>query len=151
LAKSLGIQESNIFVMDNGNILEIDGEKGRIAGRLPSGNVYVDGLVLGSHAHVILRDRKLLSRDGIVVVIVALDKKEGKLVGTPDIVSRGFVDAEHDGTVIEQGAARSPHLGKGHRAGHRPSRDHRAVLCKAAPSVNCCRGILNKPAARKSG
>jgi ribonuclease J len=103
LVKSLGIPESNIFVMDNGNILEIDGEKGRIVSRLPYGNVYVDGLVLGRHAQVILRDRRMLSRDGIVVVIVALDKKEGCLVGTPDIVSRGFVDAEHDGAVIELG------------------------------------------------
>ena len=115
LAKSLGMPDSNIFVMDNGNILEIDGEKGRIAVKLPYGNVYVDGLVLGRHAHVILRDRKLLSRDGIVVVIVALDKKEGRLVGTPDIVSRGFVDAEHDGTVIEQGRELvASTLGKGH-------------------------------------
>lgn len=103
LAKSIGLPESNIFVMDNGNILEIDQEKGRIAGKLPYGNVYVDGLILGNHAQVILRDRKLLSRDGIVVVIVALDKKEGKLVSRPDIISRGFVDAEHDGAVIEQG------------------------------------------------
>ena len=103
LAKSVGIPESNIFVMDNGNILEIDGEKGRITGKLPYGNVYVDGLVLGHHAQVILRDRKLLSRDGIVVVIVAIDKKDGKLVGRPDIVSRGFVDFERDGSVIESG------------------------------------------------
>jgi ribonuclease J len=103
LAKGLGMPDSNVFIMDNGNVLEIDGEKGRIANKLPYGNVYVDGLVLGRHAQVILRDRKLLSRDGIVVVIVAVDKKEGKVVGRPDIVSRGFVDAEHDGTVIEQG------------------------------------------------
>jgi ribonuclease J len=103
LAKSIGMPESNIFVMDNGNVLELDAEKGRITGRVPYGNVYVDGLVLGHHAHVILRDRKALSRDGIVVVIVALDKKDGTLVGKPDIVSRGFVDAEHDGKVIDQG------------------------------------------------
>lgn len=101
LARSVGIPESNIFVMDNGNILELDGEKGRIAGKLPYGNVYVDGLVMGRHAHVILRDRKALSRDGIVVVIVAIDKKDSRLVGRPDIVSRGFVDAEHDGKVID--------------------------------------------------
>ncbi len=62
-------------------MLEIDGEKGRIASRLPYGNVYVDGLELGQHAQVILRDRRMLSRDGIVVVIVALDKKEGKAGG----------------------------------------------------------------------
>lgn len=76
LARNLGMPESNVFVMDNGNILEIDGERGRITGKLPYGNVYVDGLVMGNMANVILRDRKLLSRDGIVVVIVALDKKE---------------------------------------------------------------------------
>jgi len=103
LAKNLGMPESNVFVMDNGNILEIDGEKGRITGKLPYGNVYVDGLVMGNMANVILRDRKLLSRDGIVVVIIALDKKEGRLVGRPDIVSRGFVDQENDGSLIEQG------------------------------------------------
>ena len=103
LAKNLGMPESNVFVMDNGNILEIDGERGRITGKLPYGNVYVDGLVMGNMANVILRDRKLLSRDGIVVVIVALDKKEGRLVGRPDIVSRGFVDQENDGSLIEQG------------------------------------------------
>jgi ribonuclease J len=115
LAKSLGMTESNVFVMDNGNILELDGEKGRIAGKLPYGNVYVDGLVLGRHAQVILRDRKLLSRDGIVVVMVALDKNEGRLVGMPDIVSRGFVDSEHDGTVIDQGRELvASTLGKGH-------------------------------------
>jgi ribonuclease J len=103
LARSVGIPDSNIFVMDNGNVLELDGEKGRIATKLPYGNVYVDGLVLGRHAQVILRDRKALSRDGIVVVVVAVDKKDGRLVGRPDIVSRGFVDAEHDGKVIEAG------------------------------------------------
>jgi ribonuclease J len=119
LAKSVGIPESNIFVMDNGNILEIDGEKARITGKLPYGNVYVDGLVLGRHAHVILRDRKALSRDGIVVVIVAIDKKDGKLVGKPDIVSRGFVDVEHDGSVIEEGKELvAGTLGKGHHIEH---------------------------------
>lgn len=115
LAKGMGIPDSNIFVMDNGNVLEIDGEKGRISTKLPYGNVYVDGLVLGRHAQVILRDRKLLSRDGIVVVIIALDKKEGKLASRPDIVSRGFVDAEHDGAVIEQGRDLMQNtLSKGH-------------------------------------
>jgi len=103
LAKGLGMPENHVFVLENGNILEIDAEKGKINGRLPYGNVYVDGLVMGSMANVILRDRKLLSRDGIVVVIVAIDKKEGKLIGRPDIVSRGFVDFEHDGSIIEQG------------------------------------------------
>ena len=103
LAKNLGMPESNIFVLENGNILELDREKGKIAGRLPAGNVYVDGLVMGDLASVILRDRKLLSRDGIVVVIVAIDKKAGKIVGRPDIVSRGFVDMKEGEAILEQG------------------------------------------------
>ncbi|MCJ7829200.1 MAG: ribonuclease J, partial [Dehalococcoidia bacterium] len=103
LAKSLGMPETNIFVMENGMILELDREKGRIAGKLPTGNVYVDGLVMGDLASVILRDRKLLSRDGIVVVIVAIDKEKGRIVGRPDIVSRGFVDMKEGETILEQG------------------------------------------------
>lgn len=103
LAKALGMSETNIFILENGNILELDRENGRIAGRLPTGNVYVDGLVMGDLASVILRDRKLLSRDGIVVVIVAIDKEAGKIVGRPDIVSRGFVDMKEGEAILEQG------------------------------------------------
>jgi ribonuclease J len=103
LAKSIGMPEDNIFVIENGNILELDREKGRIVTKLPAGNVYVDGLVMGDLANVILRDRKLLSRDGIVVVIVAIDKERGKIVGRPDIVSRGFVDMKEGETILEQG------------------------------------------------
>jgi len=103
LAKTLGMPESNIFIMENGNILELGPDKGKIAGRLPSGNVYVDGLVMGNLASVILRDRKLLSRDGIVVVIIAIDKKIGKVIGRPDIVSRGFVDTKEGETILERG------------------------------------------------
>ena len=103
LAKGLGMPDNQVFVLENGSVLEIDGDRARVVTKLRYGNVYVDGLVLGDMAQVILRDRKLLSRDGIVVVIVALDKKEGRMVGRPDIVSRGFVDAENDGEVIERG------------------------------------------------
>jgi ribonuclease J len=103
LAKNLGMPEDNVFVMENGNILELDREKGKIVGRLPAGNVYVDGLVMGDLASVILRDRKLLSRDGIVVVIIAIDKENGKVVGRPDIVSRGFVEMKEGEAVLEQG------------------------------------------------
>jgi ribonuclease J len=103
LAKNLGMAESNIFVLENGNILELDRDKGKITGRLPTGNVYVDGLVMGDLASVILRDRKLLSRDGIVVVIIAIDKEKGRIIGRPDIVSRGFVDMKEGETILEQG------------------------------------------------
>jgi len=105
LAKTMGIPESNIFLMENGNILELGPDKGKITGKLPSGNVYVDGLVMGNLASVILRDRKLLSRDGIVVVIIAIDKRRGKIIGRPDIVSRGFVDTKEAENILEQARA----------------------------------------------
>ncbi len=103
LAKTLGLPDENIFVMENGDILELEPHKARIVGRLPSENVYVDGLVMGDLAGVVLRDRKLLSRDGIVVVMVAIDKNNGALIGRPDIVSKGFVDTRNGEDIIEQG------------------------------------------------
>lgn len=115
LARSLGVPPERVFVLENGSVLELDGEKGKVTTKIPYGNVYVDGLVMGDMASVILRDRKLLSQDGIVVVIVAIDKKDGKMVGKPDIVSRGFVDFEHDGAIIEQGRELvADMLGKAH-------------------------------------
>ena len=103
LAKNLGMPESNVFVMESGDILELDRDKGKMDGRVPSDNVYVDGLVMSNLANVILRDRKLLSRDGIVVVIVTIDKTRGMIIGRPDIVSRGFVDVREAESILEQG------------------------------------------------
>ena len=103
LAKTVGLSDNNIFIMEDGDILELEPNKARIVSRLPSENVYVDGLVMGDLAGVILRDRKLLSRDGIVVVIVAIDKNNGTLIRRPDIVSRGFVDTKNGEQILEQG------------------------------------------------
>ena len=103
LATNLGMPESNVFVMETGDILELDRDKGKINGRVPSNNVYVDGLVMSDLANSILRDRKLLSRDGIVVVIVAIDKTRGMVIGRPNIVSRGFVDMREAESILEQG------------------------------------------------
>jgi ribonuclease J len=116
LAKLVGLTDDHIFVMENGDILEIDQNKARIVGRLPSEKVYVDGLVMGDLAGLVLRDRKLLSRDGIVVVVVVIDKKTGTLIGRPDIVSKGFMDTKDGDTIIEQGrdlvASTLAHAGK---------------------------------------
>ena len=103
LAKTIGIPENNIFVMENGNILELDREKGKITGKLQSGNVYIDGQVMSNTANVVLHERKLLARDGIVVVSIAIDKNTGIIAGRPDIISRGFVDKKESETILEQG------------------------------------------------
>jgi ribonuclease J len=101
LAQGLGIPRENIFIVEDGAIVELDSNSGKVNGRVPANNIYVDGLVMEDMAGVILRDRKLLSKDGIVVVILALDKNEGTMASRPDIVSRGFVDARESEELLE--------------------------------------------------
>ncbi len=102
LAESVGIPQSNIFVLEDGDVLELGPNGGKVTGKVSSGNVYVDGLSVGDIGSVVLRNRRMLSRDGIVVVIVAINRQTGKLVGRPDIVSRGFVDTRESKDMMEE-------------------------------------------------
>ncbi|MDD5287549.1 MAG: ribonuclease J [Dehalococcoidales bacterium] len=102
LAQSVGIPKENIFVMEDGDVLELDQNSAKITGRINASNVYVDGLSVGDIGTVVLRDRQMLSRDGIVVVIIAVNRQTGKLVGRPDIVSRGFVDPQGYNEMLEK-------------------------------------------------
>ncbi len=102
LAQSIGIPEENTFVMEDGDILELSPQAGKITGKVSAGNVYVDGLSVGDIGSLVLRNRRMLSRDGIVVVIIAVNKQTGKLVGRPDIVSRGFVDTRESKDMIDE-------------------------------------------------
>ncbi|OGO03962.1 MAG: ribonuclease J [Chloroflexi bacterium RBG_13_54_9] len=101
LAQSLGIPENHTFVLENGDVLELDQQGARIATKISSSYVYVDGLGVGDIGQVVLRDRRALARDGILVVIIALDEQTGKVIGQPDIVSRGFVDMRESEALIE--------------------------------------------------
>jgi ribonuclease J len=101
LAQSVGIPEEHTFVLEDGDILELSPKWGKITGKVSTGNVYVDGLSVGDVGGIILRNRRMLSRDGIVVVIIAVNKQTGKLVGRPDIVSRGFVDINESKDMLE--------------------------------------------------
>ncbi|MDD4984592.1 MAG: ribonuclease J [Dehalococcoidales bacterium] len=102
LAQSIGIPKDNIFVLEDGDILELSQQSGKKTGRVTSGNVYVDGLSVGDIGSIVLRNRRMLSRDGIVVAIIAINKQTGKLVGRPDIVSRGFVDTRESKDMLEE-------------------------------------------------
>jgi ribonuclease J len=102
LAQSVGIPAENTFVLEDGDILELSPKWGRITGKVGTGNVYVDGLSVGDVGGIILRNRRMLSRDGIVVVIIAVNEQTGKLVGRPDIVSRGFVDINESKDMLEE-------------------------------------------------
>ena len=102
LAQSVGIPRENTFVLEDGDILEVSPESGRVTGKVASGNVYVDGLSVGDVGGVILRNRRMLAKDGMVVVIIAVNKQTGRLVGRPDIVSRGFVDTNESKDMLEE-------------------------------------------------
>jgi len=102
LAQSVGVPAENIFVLEDSDVLELNPQAGKITGKVSAGNVYVDGLSVGDIGSVVLRNRRMLSRDGIVVAIIAVDRQTGKLVGRPDIVSRGFVDTRESKDMIEE-------------------------------------------------
>jgi ribonuclease J len=102
LAQSVGIPKDNIFVLEDGDILELNPQAGKITGKVTSSNVYVDGLSVGDIGSVVLRDRRMLSKDGIVMVIIAINRQTGKLVGRPDIVSRGFVDTRESKDMLDE-------------------------------------------------
>jgi ribonuclease J len=97
LAHSLGIPDDNIMVAEDGDIIEISSEGIKHTGHTATGNVYVDGLSVGDVGQIVLRDRKVLSQDGILMAVLTVDKETGQPIAGPDIVSRGFVymrDAE---------------------------------------------------------
>jgi len=102
LAQSVGIPKEHTFVMEDGDVLEIDQSSAKVDGRITSSNVYVDGLSVGDIGTVVLRDRQMLARDGMVVVIIAVNRQTGKLVGRPDIVSRGFVDTNEYKNMLDK-------------------------------------------------
>ncbi|MDD4876657.1 MAG: ribonuclease J [Dehalococcoidales bacterium] len=101
LAQSIGMTKENIFVQEDGDILELNSQAAKITGKITSGNVYVDGMSVGDIGSVVLRNRRMLARDGIVVVIITVNRQTGKLIGRPDIVSRGFVDTRESKDMLD--------------------------------------------------
>jgi ribonuclease J len=91
LARDMGIPSDRIFVAENGQVLDFTRKSGRVAGRVTAGKVLVDGLGVGDVGNIVLRDRKQLSQDGILIVVVTINRESGLVVAGPDIVSRGFV------------------------------------------------------------
>jgi ribonuclease J len=103
LARSMGIPKENIFVLDNGDILELGQDSGKMVARTRVGVIYVSGLITGELDNTVLRDRKLLSRDGVVVVTIAVDAESGKLAEKPRIITRGLIDTGEEQKLIEKG------------------------------------------------
>jgi ribonuclease J len=102
MAQQLGIPAKNIFVIESGQVLELDGNEGWLGEEVAGGYVFVDGLGVGDVGQVVLRDRQHLSRDGFLIAVVAVDEKTGELLAEPDIISRGFVYMREAEDLIEQ-------------------------------------------------
>jgi len=106
LGEAVGIAKQNIFVVENGQVIEFDEDGGFLSENVPSGQIMVDGLGVGDVGKVVLRDRHLLSRDGFVVVVIAIDEKTGGLADGPEIISRGFVYVRDSEDLLEEAKER---------------------------------------------
>jgi len=102
IAKELGIDKENIFILHSGDVLELREEKAEVTGKVPVGAILVDGLGVGDVGNVVLRDRQHLAEDGILIVVLALDSYSSQLVSGPDIVSRGFVYVRESDELLEE-------------------------------------------------
>jgi ribonuclease J len=91
LAQQMGMHKDNVFIGENGQVLEFGPDKGAVAGKVTAGIVMVDGLGVGDVGNIVLRDRRQLSQDGLLIVVITMDKQQGCVVTGSDIVSRGFV------------------------------------------------------------
>jgi ribonuclease J len=102
IAKECGLKSDQIYLLDRGEVLEIKEGKLVPGGKVPSGNVLIDGIGVGDVGNIVLRDRKLLSQDGILIVVVTLTKQEKKIISGPEIISRGFVYVRESEKLMDE-------------------------------------------------
>ena len=101
IAENLGIEKENIFILQSGDVLALDAEEAKVVDKVQTGAILVDGLGVGDVGNIVLRDRQHLAEDGIMIVVLTLEKGSNQLLAGPDIVSRGFVYVrESEGLVI---------------------------------------------------
>ncbi len=102
LAEALGIPKDRIFILSSGDVLELDENGAEVTGKVPVGDIMVDGLGVGDVGNVVLRDRQHLAENGIMVVVLALDQENGLLMAGPDIVTRGFVYVRESDALLDE-------------------------------------------------
>ena len=120
LALGVGVKRENIFIVENGEILELSATGARrLPDKLPVGLVFVDGLGVGDVGEVVLRDRQVMAQDGMFVIIMTVERRSGRLINSPDIISRGFVymkgaedlirEVKHEVRKVVETKDRKPH------------------------------------------
>ncbi|MCD7960223.1 MAG: ribonuclease J [Ruminococcus sp.] len=102
IAKSMGMPEENILIASIGDVIETNGQTMRIVSQVPAGRVMVDGLGVGDVGSIVLRDRKHLAQDGLIIVVIAIDRMANAIVSGPDIISRGFVYVRESEELMEE-------------------------------------------------
>ncbi len=101
LAVKMGVEKENVFLLDNGSVLEMTRDSAKLNGTVTAGKVLVDGLGVGDVGNIVLRDRKHLSQDGLIVIVVTISKENGQVIAGPDIISRGFVYVRESEDLME--------------------------------------------------
>ena len=102
VCESLGFPRENVFILHSGDVLELSSEDSRIIGKVPTGEILVDGLGVGDVGNIVIRDRQKLALDGIVIVVLTLEAYTGRLLAGPDIISRGFVYVREAEGLMEE-------------------------------------------------
>ncbi len=105
IAQELGIDKDNVFLINSGDVLELDDKGARVNGKVHAGDVMVDGLGVGDVGNIVLRDRHILAEEGIIIVVLTLDGDSGQVLAGPDIVSRGFVYVRDAGDLMDDAQA----------------------------------------------
>lgn len=101
LAEEVGIPPQNAFVLSNGSVLELDSESAKVTGNVQAGQVLVDGLGVGDVGNIVLRDRKHLAQDGLIIIVTTIDNEKREIASKPDVISRGFVYVREAEQLIE--------------------------------------------------
>lgn len=101
LAKQMGMKDDHIFIMQDGDVLELDREKAAVTGHVRAGNILVDGIGVGDVGNIVLRDRRHLAEEGMLIVVAAIDLETYSIMGGPDVITRGFVYAKNSEELIE--------------------------------------------------
>jgi ribonuclease J len=102
LAESIGVAKENIFIVNNGDVVDVKNSEARQTRSLPSGNIFVDGLGIGDVGNIVLRDRKVLSEEGMLIIVVTISKRDGQIISDPDTISRGFVYVRDSEELINE-------------------------------------------------